>query len=129
MPLELDMFGDDEPEDNGLPNWEGFLPDDATDDDIAWLNEAEELIGKNLSRLIQTPEELESMGLLHDLRGMRFGSGYEAIRWLVTVGLFRWTSLVPLSDGSWGIAIHSTNPEEQDTTNDMEEGNDDGLIF
>lgn len=127
-PIDVDIFGDTEPEDNSLPDWEGFLPDDATDSDINWLNGIQEEMGKNLSQIIRTPEQLESRGQIHDLRGMRFNSGYEAVRWFFTVGLFRWTSLVPFSDGSWGIAIHQTDPHE-DLSNDMEGDNDDELIF
>lgn len=129
MPIDLDIFGDTEPEDESLPNWAGFLPDDATDNDINWLNGLQEKLGKNISQLIKTPDDLQSKGQLSDLRGMRFGSGYEAMRWMMSVGLFRWTSLVPLSDGSWGIAIHSTNPEENAVEIDMEGDNDEGLIF
>lgn len=122
-----DLLYPDDRDDNGGGEFEDFLPDDAGEADIEYLGKVRDVIGRPISELFSTVEALQQVGQVGDLRGVRFGSGYEALRWLFQRGLFLYSKLVKMSDGSWGVAIGTS--QTQETPDDVEEGNDDDLIF
>ena len=114
-PLETDLYPDDDFEDNGageLPD--GFFPDDADEDDINYALDIRRVTGRPVDDLIKSFEKLNLEGRANQLRAVRFGSGFEALTWLFKRGIFLFSSLVQFSDGTWGVAIGSSQGEADD---------------
>lgn len=82
-----------------------FLDDDITDDEIDQLHQIQDLVGQSIQNIIQPFEEVARSGRAGDVRGVRFGSGSEALLWLFRRGIFLYSTLVKFPDGSWGVAI------------------------
>lgn len=127
-PLDnVDVLYPDDQEDNGGGEFDDFLPDDAGDDDIEYLREIRSVIGKPLSALLTTIGSIQDTAEMKNLRGLRFGSAYEAIRWLFQIGIFHYSKIVNMGNGAWAVAIGTSDPTPD--VADDEEANDDGLIF
>jgi hypothetical protein len=124
----VDLFYPDDGDDQGGDDWEGILPDDAGEDDIQYLREVREVIGSPISKLLTTIGKIEGTREMANLRGLRFGSAYEALRWLFQIGIFHYSKIVDMGGGAWAVAIGTSDPTEDQNADD-EKGNDSGLIF
>ena len=121
-PLDIfpdDSFWDFHPED--LP--EGFFSDDATESDLDWTLGMRNQMGRNFDELFAPIDKLIGEGRGNQLRAVRFGSGYEAFRWLIRRALFIYSRIVWFPDGTWGVAIGET------PTIDAGEIEDDSIVF
>lgn len=116
---DFDVFYPDD-EDGDGDEWfpADFLADDTDDDDIELLHNIKHVLGGSLNGLITNMEGLANEGMAQNLRGVRFSSGSEALIWLFRRGLFLYSRLVNFGNGTWGVAIGSSQgndtPEEQE---------------
>jgi len=124
----IDLLYPDDPEETQGGEFSDFLPSDATEEDIQYVREAERLMGRPVSDIFVSFQRLQSIGQVGDLRGVRFGSGLEAFRWLLQRGLFLYSKLVQMNDGSWGVAIGTSQNQAQVDIGEESEDNDD-LVF
>lgn len=93
----------DDDDDSWLPV--DFLDEDATDDEIDQLHQIQQLVGQSIQNIIEDFEQVARTGRAGNLRGVRFGSGSEALLWLFRRGIFLYSTLVRFPDGSWGVSI------------------------
>lgn len=123
-----DIFYPDDRDDNGGGEFSGFLPDDAGEADLDYLKQIRSVIGRPLSELLTTINQIQGTREMGNLRGLRFGSAYEAIRWLFQIGIFHYSKIVDMGGGAWAVAIGTSDPTEDQNADD-EEGNNGGLVF
>ena len=124
MPQPPDIFWPDEDDDSDIWFPADFLDDDATDDDIETLHDIQRMVGKSVQEIIEPFDDIIKSGRAGTVRGVRFGSGSEALLWLFRRGIFLYSSLVKFGDGSWGVAIGEserplTGGQEEATENDI----------
>lgn len=113
--LPSDLF---DPDDDDAPDFwfpVDFLDEDATEDDIETLHDIQDMVGKPIQDIIEPFEDIAKSGRAGTLRGVRFSSGSEALLWLFRRGIFLYSSLVYFTDGSWGVAIGSSERSIGDT--------------
>jgi hypothetical protein len=82
-----------------------FLDDDTSDDDIDQLHDIQRMVGQPIANIIDTFDHVARTGRAGEVRGVRFGSGSEALLWLFRRGIFLYSTLVKFPDGTWGVAI------------------------
>lgn len=123
-----DILYPDDRDDNGGGEFSDFLPDDAGEADLDKLKDIRKVVGRPLSELLTSIDKIAGTREMMNLRGLRFGSAYEAIRWLFEIGIFHYSKIVNMGGGAWAVAIGTSDPSE-DSVADDEEGNDDGIIF
>ena len=87
---------------------EGFFDDDADDESIGTLHTIIDLVNKPISEIIEKFDDIAHTGRAGTVRGVRFSSGEEALLWLFRRGIYLYSSLVQFADGSWGVAIGSS---------------------
>lgn len=122
MPLnEDDIFNPDYDDDDDSWFPVDFLDDDADENDIETLHDIQHMVGKSIREIIEPFDDIVKSGRAGTIRGVRFGSGSEALLWLFRRGIFLFSSLVQFSDGSWGVAIgQSERPlTESEPLNDI----------
>ncbi len=104
---QTDLWGDlDGGDFDSLPA--GFFDDDADDDSIQTLHDIMDLVNKPISEIIEKFDDIAHTGRAGTVRGVRFSSGEEALLWLFRRGIFLYSSLVQFGDGTWGVAIGSS---------------------
>jgi hypothetical protein len=121
--LPKDLFDWDEGNDEDdlwFPS--DFLGDDTDDDDIETLHDIQKMVGRPIRDIIDTFDNVAKTGRAGTVRGVRFSSGSEALLWLFRRGIFLYSTLVQFPDGSWGVAIGSS---ENVVSNDGEAEPDD----
>lgn len=124
MSRDDDLFFEDDSEGADDPWFPvDFLPEEISDDDIETLHDIQHLIGLPISGMIATQDDINKTGRAGQLRGVRFSSGAEALLWLYRRGIYLYSSLVQFPDGSWGVAIGSS--ENKKGSNDTEVAADD----
>lgn len=107
MPKDLfDWDSEDDDPDYWFPV--DFLGDDIDDDDIETLHDIQKMVGRPIQDIIDTFDHVASTGRAGEVRGVRFSSGSEALLWLFRRGIFLFSTLVQFPDGSWGVAIGSS---------------------
>jgi hypothetical protein len=84
---------------------EGFLPDDASEDEITTLSHIRDIIGQPFGDLVATYDQILGEGRAGQVRAVNFSSGSEALLWLFRRGIFMYSSLIHYKDGTWGVAI------------------------
>ena len=121
---KTDTYPEDGFDGDGLGNLpDDFFADDADDADVQFALDFRNLAGQPINNLITTIEDLTEQGRVDQLRATRFGSGNEALKWLVRRGIFLFSKVVRFQDGTWGVSIGET------PTIDEDELEDDSLIF
>ena len=121
-PIDQDVFW---PDDDDEPDYwfpADFLANDISDSDVELLHDIQRVMGQSVKGLITTFDDLASTGRAGQLRGTRFSSGSEALIWLFRRGIFLYSSLVQFDDGSWGVAIGSSEGESGGETDVSQEG-------
>lgn len=103
-----DVFEPDDDDENDYWYPVDFLDDDISDDDIEALHDIQGLIGRSVQDIIEPFDHVARTGRAGTVRGVRFSSGSEALLWLFRRGIFLYSSLVRFDDGTWGVAIGSS---------------------
>jgi hypothetical protein len=116
------IFPDDE-------QWGDFPPDflDSEDGDtiINDLKLIRAAVGSPLQPLVSDLKTITEKGLAPSIRGIRFSSGAQALVWLFHRGIFLFSNIVQMGDGTWGVSIRNSDPVDW---GDVEEGEDD-IVF
>lgn len=108
-----DLFYEDGDDEDDLWFPVDFLPEDISDDDIDTLHDIQSMIGLPISGMIATEDQINQTNRAGQLRGTRFASGAEALLWLFRRGIYLYSSLVRFPDGSWGVAIGSSEKKDK----------------
>lgn len=106
--FDQDMFWPDEDDESDYWFPADFLGEDTDDDDIELLHNIQDVMGQSVKGIITDLAGLSAEGMAGNLRGVRFASGSEALIWLFRRGLFLYSRLVQFGDGTWGVAIGSS---------------------
>lgn len=113
-------------------NWgdfpDGFLDESDGQNVIDDLKQIRAAVGSPLQPLVTNLAILNSRGHAASLRGIRFTSGAQALQWLFHRGIFLFSNVVQLPDGTWGVSIRNSDPVQQGDLDDDLEGEDD-IVF
>lgn len=96
-----------------------FVDKDISDSDVELLHNIQRVMGQSVQNIIVSSDDFFGSGRENTLRGTRFSSGAEALIWLFRRGIFLYSSLVRFPDGTWGVAIGSSQPAASEPTNDL----------
>lgn len=104
-------LGDDD-DDNWLPA--DFFDEDMDDEDMDTFSDIQRMVGKSIREIIEPFDDIAKTGRAGTVRGVRFSSGSEALLWLFRRGIFLYSSLVRFNDGTWGVAIGTSERALED---------------
>lgn len=94
-------------------------------DDLKLIRAA---VGSPLQPLVTDLDTLTARGHSASLRGIRFTSGAQALLWLFHRGIFLFSNIVQMPDGTWGVSIRNSDPVQQGDLDDDPDGDDD-IVF
>jgi hypothetical protein len=120
------LFPDDD-------NW-GEFPDDFLDESdgqnvIDDLKKIRAAVGSPLQPLVTDLSRLTARGHASSLRGIRFTSGAQALQWLFHRGIFLFSNIVQMPDGTWGVSIRSSDEGSSVGDSDLDLEGEDDIVF
>lgn len=103
-----------------------FLDSEDGDTIIEDLKLIRAAVGSPLQPLITNLSAITEKGYASSLRGIRFTSGAQALVWLFRRGIFLFSNVVRMPDGTWAVSIRNSDPVD---SGDLSEGDEDDLVF
>lgn len=118
------------PEDESWGDFpDSFLGSEDGQQVIDELKDIRKAVGSPLQPLISDLETITKRGQAADLRGIRFASGSQALLWLFHRGIFLFSNIVQMPDGTWGVRIGRSDQAELQTDIDDDLEGDEDLVF
>lgn len=106
-----------------------FLDSEDGDEIIEDLKLIRAAVGAPLQPLVTNLQTLTDRGQASSLRGVRFTSGAQALVWLFHRGIFLFSNVVQMGDGTWGVSIRNSDPQPTGGEGVEDAGGDDNDII